>query len=443
METRIAEVTGKVSRRIIPYLLLLYVVAYIDRANISYAALEMNASLGFNAEIYGFAAGIFFIGYFLFEVPSNLLLHRFGARKWICRICMTWGIVVVLTGFVQNATQLYLLRFLLGVAEAGLFPGVILYLTYWFPRAMMARIVALFMTAIPVAFILGGPLSTLLIDHVRAFGLDGWRWMFIIEGAVAILLGPITLWYLDDRPQQAKWLDPQEKALLSAHLASDQPSDGDGKGELHGARLAFADRRVWTLSLLYFAYITGTLGLIYFIPQLAQRFTAVYGLSNFQIGLVTAIPYVAGALAMNLWGRRSDARQERHFHAALPLVLIIFVYLLMIFSGIDSPLVLLGALVLAVMGIFAFNGPFWAIPSQHLNRETAPAGIAIINASGNLGGFAGPFAVGFLNGRVDGQALGFAFLTFSLLLAIALLLLIRRRSVGAGESQRSDREAEA
>ncbi|MCX2695041.1 MFS transporter [Pseudomonas sp. DCB_CB] len=257
MTSTVDTALQKVTLRLIPYLLLLYVVAYIDRANISFAALEMNASLGFDASIYGLAAGIFFIGYFIFEVPSNILLAKFGAKIWIARILMSWGVVVILTGFVQNATQLHILRFLLGLAEAGLFPGLIYYMASWFPKKSMAKNVAMFMSAIPVAYIIGGPISGWLIDNVTGLSLEGWRWMFIIEGAAAVVLAPITYFYLTDSPPKAHWLTEDEKQALLLEV------NAGGSATMHEQdHSAFTHPTVWYLSALYFFYISGTLGLM-------------------------------------------------------------------------------------------------------------------------------------------------------------------------------------
>ncbi|MEN2474805.1 MFS transporter [Burkholderia sp. GS2Y] len=415
-------VVKKVTWHLIPFLLVLYIVAFIDRVNISFAALSMSKSLGMGPEAYGLAAGIFFIGYFAFEVPGNVMLKRFGARIWITRILISWGVVVFLTAFVQNTTQLYLLRFVLGLAEAGFFPGIILYLTMWFPRNQLAKTVAMFMTAIPIAFIIGGPVSTWLIDNMRGAGLEGWRWMFLIEGLAAVLLGPITLFYLTDEPAKAQWLSSTEKETLIQEL-----SRGAQVEEVpSGAAAAFRSGYVWYLALTYFLYIAGTLGLVYFIPQITKQLSST--LTNFQVGLVTAIPYVAGAIAMNLWGHHSDKTSERTWHAVLPLVMIVATYMCMASGLFNQISTLVMALTVAVIGTFCFSGPFWAIPPKFLTGSTAAVGIAIINSCGGLGGFAGPYLMGYLKNVTHGTGAGLLVLCCSLTACALMLLGIRKMS---------------
>lgn len=414
----------KVTLRLIPYLLLLYVVAYIDRANISFAALEMNASLGFDASVYGLAAGMFFIGYFIFEVPSNILLAKFGAKVWIARILLSWGIVVVLTGFVQNAAQLNILRFMLGLAEAGLFPGLIYYMTAWFPKKSMAKNVAMFMSAIPVAFIIGGPISGWLIDNLQGLGLEGWRWMFIIEGAAAVVLAPITYFYLTDSPEKARWLTAEEKQALHRELSIDETPKTQERDHT-----AFNNPAVWYLSAVYFFYISGTLGLMYFLPQIVQRLASTA--SATQVGLISAIPYILGALFMNVWARRSDRKGERYAHAAAPLLLTILAYMGMISGQLTTTVSMLAALIVAIVGSFAFNGPFWSVPGRFLSRQTSATGIAIINSCGGLGGFAGPYLMGYLSQKTGSNDLGLTILS-GLLMVSALMLLALKKHESAG-----------
>lgn len=408
----------KVTMRLIPYMLLLYVVAYIDRSNISVAALQMNASLGFDASVYGLAAGMFFIGYFIFEVPSNILLARFGAKVWITRILFTWGLVVVLTGFVQNATQLHVLRFLLGLAEAGLFPGLIYYMTFWFPKKDMAKYVAMFMTGIPLAFVIGGPLSGWLIDNLTGLGLEGWRWMFIIEGAAAVVLAPVTYLYLTDNPQSARWLTDGEKRALARELNA-EGAPGAEKQD-HGA---FKSPVVWYMATLYFFYMTGALGMIYFMPQIIQKLSAT--LTVTQVGLVSAIPYLIGGVLMNLWARVSDANGERCYHAAAPLILVVMSYMLISYVSLNSVIALLLPLTAAIIGLFAFYGPFWALPSQLLPGKISAAGIAIINSCGGLGGFVGPYLMGHLATSTGNNNLGFTVLSAFLVLSIFMLMVLK------------------
>ncbi len=419
----------KVTMRLIPFLLLLYVVAYIDRSNISFAALEMNATLGFDASVYGLAAGMFFVGYFIFEVPSNILLAKFGAKVWISRILLTWGVVVILTGFVQSATQLHILRFLLGLAEAGLFPGLIYYMTYWFPKKSMAKYVAMFMSAIPLAFVLGGPISGWLIDNFKGLGLEGWRWMFIIEGAAAVVLAPITYFYLTDSPEKARWLTAEEKQALRVELNAEEITESNKQDHS-----SFSDPTVWYLSVLYFFYMTGTLGLLYFLPQIIQKLSVTSTAT--QVGLISAIPYFVGGLLMNLWARRSDKKGERYLHAAAPLLIVIASYIVIIY-GLTSIPSMLVALTVAVVGLFAFYGPFWSIPAQLLSRKSSAAGIAIINSCGGLGGFAGPYLMGYLAKTTGNNNLGFSILSVFLGVSVIMLiyLKIRKSNVSLNQGQ--------
>lgn len=372
-----AHVLGKVTRRLIPYLFILYVVAFLDRVNLGYAALKMNADLSLSDAVFGLAAGIFFIGYFIFEVPSNLLLHRLGARVWIARILVSWGIIAMLTAFVQNAGQLYLARFLLGVAEAGFFPGVILYLTYWLPMREQARAVALFMTAVAVSNLIGAPLSTWILDHVHALGLSGWRWLFILEGLPAVILGVATLYVLADRPQQAKWLTEEEKAWLEQELARDHQSS-----RMASLREGLAAPKVWYFALLYFLAVMGLYGTGFWLPTIIKGMLESYVAkpTNTQVGLLLVIPYAAAVIAMVYWGRRSDRLGERRLHTALALALAgvgMFLAGLLFQNGILSFL----AIVLSVMGIYGVFGPFWSFVNLFLTGTAAAAGQRVLGWS--------------------------------------------------------------
>lgn len=381
--------TQKVIFRLIPFLLLLYVISYIDRVNISFASLQMNKALGFNAEVYGLAAGFFFIGYFIFEIPSNILLNKFGARVWLARILLTWGLMVVLTGFVQNATQMYIVRFLLGVAEAGFFPGIILYLRKWFPGSMLARIVALFMCGVPIAFVIGSPFSTWLIDNVTFFGMEGWRWMFFIEGALAIIIAPVTYLYLTDSIQDANWLTSAEKSSLLEQIDNKKSSSHPHP------LIALKDFRIWFFALVYFIYISSSLGLIYFMPQMIKQLPNSF--TNFQVGMMAALPYLIGGVAMVLWGRHSDKMGERRFHAILPMLLLAAAYFFMAFFAQNSSVyLLLTGLIFALIGTLSFNGPFWSYANQMMSGDKAVVGIALVNSLGGLGGFSGPYLMGMM-----------------------------------------------
>jgi ACS family tartrate transporter-like MFS transporter len=408
-------VPRKVFWRIIPFCFALYVISYIDRANIGYAALQMNAELALSSQAFGFAAGIFFIGYFLFEVPSNMALLRFGPRKWIARILLSWGVVSILTAFVQTAMQLYVLRFLLGVAEAGFFPGIILYLTLWFRTKEQATVIALFTAAIPVSYILGGPLSTLIMEHIRWFGFSGWRWMLFLEGLPAILGGVATYWLLTDRPDQARWLKPAERDWLAAEMAREY-APAAGRRTL-GTLAAITHPKVLYLALVYFAYQCGSLGVGYWLPQIVR------GLSNdastFEIGLISTFPYVVATIGMVLWSRHSDQKGERFLHTALPLLA---ASLALGAIGLATNTVFaVGLVTVALTGLYAFKAPFWALPGLFLSRGTAAIAIAAINSIGNLGGFAGPYLIGVIKGATGSAMAGLIFLAILTFVAFVMI----------------------
>ncbi|MBO9129389.1 MFS transporter [Bacillus sp. 165] len=380
----------KVTTRIIPFLFILYIVAFLDRSNLSYAALEMNKELGLTAEVFGLVAGIFFIGYAFLEIPSNIILYRTGARKWIARIMLTWGFVVILTAWVQSATHLYILRFLLGVAEAGFFPGVILYLTFWFRAKERARAIALFMTSVAVSNIVGAPVSTWIMDNIQWFGLSGWRWMFILEGIPAIILGVITWFYLTDRPEQAKWLTEDEKRWLNTELKKENEEKLSVKQS--STREVLKDSRVWLLTFVYLFYLLGAYGLTFWTPTIIKSISASY--TNTQVGLLAMIPAIIGLIAMIWWARQSDRTGERWIHTAVTLIVSAGG---LIGSGLAyNPIVSILMLAVAFAGAYSFFGPFWSLPSLFLTESSAAVGIALVNSIGALGGFFGPVLVGLL-----------------------------------------------
>lgn len=417
----------KVGWRIIPYCFFLYMISYLDRANIGYAALEMNAELALSSEAFGFAAGIFFIGYFLFEVPSNVMLNRYGSRVWISRILITWGLVAVLTAFVQNATQLYILRFLLGVAEAGFFPGIIIYLTHWFRAKEQATTVALFTAAIPVSYLIGAPMSTWIMDNVSGLGLSGWRWMLLIEGAPALIFGVLNFWIMTDKPQQAKWLSTEQRNWLVTQLEADQ---ANRKGVKHlGLVQAITNPKVLFLSAIYFIYQVGNLGIGMWMPQIIKSFSA--SLSNFQVGLVAMIPYAVATVAMILWSRNSDRTGERQKHSAIPLL--VAAIALAAAGTVTGPVLSIALISLALSGIYAFKSPFWSLPGLFLSRSTAAVSIAAINSIGNLGGFVGPYVIGYIK-RVTGTTYG-GLVFLAALLAVSFLMtwFARMRNTSSGD----------
>jgi ACS family tartrate transporter-like MFS transporter len=412
-------VVRRVSRRIVPLCFLLYIVSYIERANIGYAALQMNAELGLSSEAFGLAAGIFFIGYFLFEVPSNLLMARYGARIWIARILIGMGLVSMAGAFVQTPAQLYVARFLLGVAEAGYFPAIIIYLTAWFRSKEQATVVAMFTAAIPVSYVIGTPLSTWIMDHVTGLGLTGWRWMLLIEGAPAVIGGIATFWILVDRPGDARWLAPEERDWLESEIRLDHA--GTGSVRHLSTWQAISDPKVLFLSLIYFVYQAGSLGVGYWLPQILKG--AGHSLSNFEIGLIAAGPYVVATVGMIWWSHRSDRTGERQRHAAWPLL--VAAITLAAVASVKGPLPAAVLLAFALTGFYAFKAPFWTLPGLFLSRATAAVSIAAINSIGNLGGFVGPYAVGWFTKATGHPASGLLFLAALTLIAFAMVWVAR------------------
>ena len=416
--------TRKVWARIIPFVLVLFVINYIDRVNIGFAALTMNKELAITSQQYGFIAGIFFFGYFTFEIPSNLLLYRLGARMWIARILVSWGIVAVLTGFAKTAFHLYALRFLLGVAEAGYFPGIVLYLTYWFRQRHLANATALLCTGTPIANVIGAPVSGLILDHVHWMGLSSWRWVLILEGVPAILAGIFTYLFLPNRPADAKFLAPEEKDWLSAELQREELE----KVPAHGmsVRQALAHRRVWHLTAIYFSALISMYTVIFWMPQLIR--TAFNQHSNTRVGMLVMIPYAAGVSAMLMIARRSDRTLERRYHAAIPAMVAAIALLLLGTILMPSPLLFIALWCLAAMGIWSFFGPFWSLPNEFLTGSSAAVGIALINSFGNLGGFVGPYAMGAINHWTGSFHGGLLLAAISLFVTATLILMLRQRT---------------
>src|SRR5215831_4150132 len=407
------ELIAKVSLRLIPFMFLLYIVSYLDRVNVSFASLQMNAALGFSAEIYSLGAGIFFIAYFIFEVPSNLILHRVGARLWIARIMITWGVISSAMMFVKGPASFYVLRFLLGVAEAGFFPGVILYLTYWFPNEVRGRAIARFMTASAVAGAIGSPISGLLLSMDGAGGLDGWQWLFLIEGIPAIVLAFVTLWYLPDAPAKASWLSSEEKEWIASRLAQPDQSAGE----------AISTGRVWIFAWVYFGIVMGFYGITFWLPQIVKAFS---GVSDFLVGCLAAIPWIAATIFMVLWSKHSDATRKSMSHVAISAAA--GAAGLMIAGIATNPVMGLAALSLAAAGIWGTLGPFWAMSSKSLAGTGAAAGIALINSVGNLGGFLGPYLIGWVRTRTSSFTLGLVVLAMFLLAGAVVTLGLRQPS---------------
>ncbi|MBV1703096.1 MAG: MFS transporter [Hyphomicrobiales bacterium] len=408
----------KITLRIIPFVMLLYFVAFIDRVNIGFAALTMNKSLGFSPAVFGFGAGIFFFGYFLFEVPSNIALHKLGARIWIARVMITWGLISGAMVFVHGSTSFYVTRFLLGAAEAGFFPGIILYLSYWFPARQRAAVTAWFMAAASLSTALGSPISGALLQMNGLLGLAGWQWMFLLEAAPAILLGFVVLGFMTDRPEQAKWLAPDEQNWLTASLRAENANLPPGAG--HGFWQGLTDPRVLALSLVYFGTSAGLYTLGIWAPQIIKQF----GLTSLQVGFVNAIPAVISIFAMVLWARNSDRSNERTWHVVIMCVL---AAIGLVLAGISTTIVtVLAALTLVNIGISSAKPPLWSMPTLFLSGTAAATGIATINSIGNLGGFVGPYMIGWIKGVTGSFAGGLYFVAGLVMLSAVLTLILAR-----------------
>jgi MFS transporter, ACS family, tartrate transporter len=389
------QTMSRVARRLLPLLMACYFVAYLDRVNVGFASLTMNKALGFTSAVYGFGGGIFFLGYFIFEVPSNILLSKVGARVWIARILITWGIISACTAFIAGPLSFYSVRFLLGIAEAGFFPGIILYLTWWFPSYYRSRIVGVFMAAIPISNILGSLVSGFLLDLDGWLGIAGWQWLFIMEAAPAVILGVVFWLYMTDWPSQASWLLPAQRDWLIARLDAEQSQREAIRH--YSLKQALLDRRVLLLSLVYFGGTFAGYGIVLFQPQIVHRLAAGFGMT----GIVNAIPYVFAAGAMVLWGRHSDHTGERPRHVAIAYA--VGAAGLIATALMTDPILTMVTLVIAAMGQSSTGPTFWSLPTAMLSGTAAAGGIALINALGNLGGFFGPYLFGLIKDASDGS----------------------------------------
>jgi len=407
----------KVRTRLVTFLGLLYFAAFIDRVNVGFAAAQMHRDLGFSPSVYGLGAGIFFLGYCLFEIPSNLLLHRLGARRWIGRIMISWAIVAAGMAFIKTATGFYLLRLLLGIAEAGFFPGVLYYLTYWLPAADRARLIGTFMVAIPVSTALSGPLSSSLLALDGALGLAGWQWLFLTETIPSLLLGFITLRFLSDTPAQAAWLTADERSWLTDKLASEAAAAP--ASQITSVRATFMNGRVLALAACYFGADLGLYGVVFWIPQIF----AAAGIPANAIGLAVALPYAVAALGMIAWSRHSDRSRERTRHIALAS-LVGFLGLALSAALHTSALLAILSFTLGITGTLAMLPIFWTLPSAILRGAAAAAGLALINAIGNLGGFAGPYLVGWIRQATGSFAWGLIVVAAGVLLTGVIALLV-------------------
>jgi ACS family tartrate transporter-like MFS transporter len=410
----------RIALRLLPFVFVLYVVAYVDRANVSFANLRMSADLGFSDRVYGLGVGIFFLGYVLFEVPGAIIVERWSARKWLARIMITWGLVTVATGFVHTAQQFYIARVLLGVAEGSFFPGIIVYLTHWFRLSDRAKAIALFYCAVPSASVVGSVVaSSLLAVHWR--GLAGWRWIFILEGIPAIILGVVTILYLTDWPRQARWLSEEERNWISGELEAETAA----KKKIRDYTIwqAFRNPQVILLILSYLFALTAILGTTYFIPTFIKRLS---GLPSSRVALLVALPGLAGIAGMLLNGWHSDKARERRWHTAIPLACGGIAYLLLPSTGQNFPL----AMVLLIIGgglVFSYYPTFWSMPTTILSASAAAACFGLINSIGQIGGLVGPFMVGYLNDRTGSLSAAFIFIGVCALIAGAVVSLVKIR----------------
>ncbi len=421
------ELYRRLHWRLVPYLLLLYIIAWFDRVNISIAALQMNKDLGLSAEVYGLGAGIFFIGYALCEVPSNLILARVGARRWIARIMVTWGLISAAMMFARGEWSFYALRFALGVAEAGFLPGIIYYLSQWFPKSERASAVSWFMLGIPLSAVFGNPISSSLLQLDGMLGLRGWQWLFVLEGLPAVLLGVLTWFLLPDTPREVRWLTDGQKQMLQARLAAEQQATAQRHVNSASLRTALLHPTVWLMCFVMFCCQTGSYGLHLWIPQIVK---GISHQSNLLVGFITAIPYIGATIAMVWVGRSSDRSGERFWHVAVPSLIGAAGFVASAF--LLSPVPGMIALTIAAMGDLCTRGPYWALPSRFLSGSALAAGIALINTVGSLGGFVGPTMVGYVKEVTGGFAGGLIFLASLLVLAAVGTLVLRRSALLAG-----------
>jgi len=383
-----ARIIRRVTLRLLPFLMLCYVVANLNRVNLSFAALQMNHDLGLSATTYGFGAGVFFVTYCLCEIPSNLLLHKYGASRWIARIMASWGAVAVATAFITGPISFFTLRLLLGAAEAGFYPGVLFFLTLWFPAAQRGRIIGLFFASIPISGIVGGPLSGWLLTWNGIAGLHGWQWLYIVEGAPAILLAPLVLLLIQDHPASASWLAPDERDRLAAMIAQDQHATAAEPAR--SVRQVALDPRVLLLAATFFSNVCLLNGITFFLPQIVKGF----GLGPVQTGLVVAVPSLLALVALIWWGRRSDARAERFGHAAFANL--VGGAALLLAMLLHDPAARIAAIAVSFASTLAFTAPFWAIPGTFLSGRSAAIGFATISALGVIGGLVAPWTIGVL-----------------------------------------------
>ena len=409
----------RVSTRLLPFVFLIYIVNYIDRVNVSFANLRMSADLGFSDRVYGLGVAMFYITYVLFEIPGAIIVERWSARKWIARIMISWGLITILTGFIHSAGQFYAARFFLGAAESSFFPGMIVYLTHWFRSQERSRAIACLYAALPGASLIGSPIAGWLLG-VHWPWLAGWRWLFILEGIPAIVLGIVTIFYLTDKPEHARWLAPDERQWLITELRSEL--EAKKKVGNHTVRQAFSDPRVLRLMIAYFFAITGSLGTIYWIPTFTKRLS---GLSNHDVTSLLMIPAVLGIAGMLINGWHSDKTSERHWHTAIPLFGAGMMFVLLTITRQVTPLAI-SCLLLGSGLLYAYYPTFWAIPTLMLSETAAAATFGLINSVGQLGGFVGNYTIGVLNDRTHSLAPSFVFIALVYLASGTLIVTLRR-----------------
>lgn len=419
----------KVAWRLLPLIVVIYFVAYVDRTNVSFAAFGMTRDLGLTAYVYGWGAGIFFLGYFLFEVPSNILLEKVGARRWIARIMLTWGVMAATMALVQGATSFLALRFFLGVAEAGFFPGVILYFTYWFPKQYRGRVIAALFLAVPGSNALTAIVSGALLGLDGTLGIPGWKWLYIVEAVPAVLLAFAVLRYLTERPEVADWLLPDEKLWLTSTLENEKRALVARGGGHMPLSQALRDKRVLGLGLIYFTIVTATYGVTFFLPQIVKGL----GGSDMRTGLLTAAPYVLGTIGMLLWSQSSDRTRERKWHFIVACLL--GAAGLIAAGALGSTYGALVAIAISTVGIYGSKPSFWPLPSEFLTGTAAAGGIALVNCVGNLGGFIGPYAVGWIRDSTGGFSAALYFLAGSAVVSalMTLVLIPSRKAALSGQ----------
>jgi ACS family tartrate transporter-like MFS transporter len=415
------HVRRRVALRVLPYAFLLYIIAFVDRVNVSYAALGLKDETWFNSEVLGFGAGIFFVGYVLLEIPSTVIVERWSARRWMARIMISWGFIASAMGFVHSAGQFFALRFLLGLGEAGFFPGIIVYLSHWFTERDRARAIAMFYSAVPLAYVIGAPLSGLILP-IHWFGLAGWRWIFILEGVPAVVFGVLNLWMLTDWPRDARWLEPKDREVLQAAIDAEKR----GKTESHARALGYLlDRRVLLLTAVYFFGVCGSYGFGLWLPSMLKE---ISGTTNAQVSLLAALPYLVSLVFVILGAWSSDRTGERIWHTVIPLIVTAAGLSLGSIWHLTSLGWIMVGFCIVGAGVYTYIPPFWALPARHLSGTAAAVSVGLINSFGNLGGFVGPYLMGWLQTRTQSFAVGMGVLLAFQVIAAILVLGLRSKT---------------